>query len=96
LLQNADKEIHFWHVDNRHPEVSMKSLWQKVWYESYPEPAFIWQSSSASDDFEPKYSLIPLVFGTVKAAFYAMLVAVPLALMGAIYTAYFMSPQMRV
>ena len=96
LLQNADREIHFWQVDNRHPEVSMKSLWQKVWYESYPEPAYIWQSSSASDDFEPKYSLIPLVFGTVKAAFYAMLVAVPLALMGAIYTAYFMSPQMRV
>jgi phosphate transport system permease protein len=36
-----------------------------------------------------------LVFGTLKAAFYAMLVAMPLALMGAIYTAYFMTPKMR-
>jgi phosphate transport system permease protein len=40
--------------------------------------------------------LTPLVFGTLKAAFYAMLVAIPLALMGAIYTAYFMAPGMRV
>ncbi|MEI7795628.1 MAG: phosphate ABC transporter permease [Methylococcaceae bacterium] len=96
LIQNHDGKIHFWHVDNEHPEVSIKSMWQKVWYESYPKPAYIWQSSSASDDFEPKYSLTPLVFGTLKAAFYAMLVAIPLSLMGAIYTAYFMSPKMRI
>ena len=96
LFQNTDGKIHFWKVDNEHPEVSIKSMWQKVWYESYPKPAYIWQSSSASNDFEPKYSLTPLVFGTLKAAFYAMLVAIPLSLMGAIYTAYFMSPKMRI
>ncbi len=95
LLENKDSKISVWDIDNEHPEVSIKSLWQKVWYESYPKPAYIWQSSSASSDFEPKYSLVPLVFGTLKAAFYAMLVAMPLALMGAIYTAYFMSSQMR-
>jgi phosphate transport system permease protein len=95
LLQSADGKMHFWHIDNEHPEVSIKSLWQKVWYESYPKPDYIWQSSSANSDFEPKYSLTPLVFGTLKAAFYAMLVAMPLALMGAIYTAYFMTPRMR-
>ena len=60
-----------------------------------PKPDYIWQSSSASNDFEPKYSLTPLVFGTLKAAFYAMMVAVPLSLMGAIYAAYFMAPGMR-
>ncbi len=95
LLQTEDNRIAFWHIENEHPEVSVKSLWQEVWYESYPKPDYIWQSSSASNDFEPKYSLTPLVFGTLKAAFYAMLVAVPLALMGAIYTAYFMAPGMR-
>jgi phosphate transport system permease protein len=95
LLETGDGKIHAWDIDNEHPEVSIKSLWQKVWYESYPKPDFIWQSSSASNDFEPKYSLTPLVFGTLKAAFYAMLVAMPLALMGAIYTAYFMAPKMR-
>jgi len=95
LMQSGDGKVHHWQVDNEHPEVSIKSLWQSVWYESYPKPDYIWQSSSASSDFEPKYSLTPLVFGTLKAAFYAMLVAMPLALMGAIYTAYFMSPKMR-
>jgi phosphate transport system permease protein len=95
LMQSADGKMHFWHVENEHPEVSIKSLWQEVWYESYPKPDYIWQSSSANNDFEPKYSLTPLVFGTMKAAFYAMLVAMPLALMGAIYSAYFMAPRMR-
>ncbi len=95
LVQSVDGKMHLWHIDNEHPEVSIKSLWQEVWYESYPKPAYIWQSSAANNDFEPKYSLTPLVFGTLKAAFYAMLVAMPLALLGAIYTAYFMTPRMR-
>lgn len=95
LLESGDGFIHFWKVTNEHPEVSMASLWQKVWYESYPKPDFIWQSSSASNDFEPKMSLVPLVFGTIKASFYAMLVAIPLALFGAIYTGYFMAPSIR-
>jgi len=95
LVQSDDGNISDWKVDNEHPEVSLRSLWQEVWYESYPKPDYIWQSSSANSDFEPKYSLTPLVFGTLKAAFYAMLVAIPLALMGAIYTAYFMTSTMR-
>lgn len=95
LMQSGDEQLHLWRVDNEHPEVSAKALWQQVWYESYPKPDYIWQSSAANNDFEPKYSLIPLAFGTMKAAFYAMLVAMPLALMGAIYTAYFMAPAMR-
>lgn len=95
LLEAKDGSMQFWKIDNEHPEVSLSSLWQKVWYESYNEPKFTWQSSSASGDFEPKFSLTPLVFGTLKAAFYAMLVALPLALLGAIYTAYFMTPPMR-
>ncbi|MCP5077431.1 MAG: ABC transporter permease subunit, partial [Psychromonas sp.] len=70
-------------------------LWQKVWYEGYPEPDYLWQSTSASDDFEAKMSLVPISFGTIKAAFYAMLFAVPIAISGAIYTAYFMSPATR-
>jgi phosphate transport system permease protein len=82
-------------IHNEHPDISWHSLWEKVWYESRDKPEYIWQSSSASNDFEPKFSLTPLTFGTIKAAFYAMLVAVPLAIMGAIFTAYFMSPRMR-
>ena len=82
-------------VHNEHPEVTWQALWQEVWYEGYPEPDYIWQSSSGSDDFEAKFSLVPISFGTIKAALYAMLFAVPVALSAAIYTAYFMTPSLR-
>lgn len=95
LILDRQQGLHFVHVENEHPEISWSSLWEQVWYENYAEPDYIWQSSSASNDFEPKFSLMPLAFGTLKAAFYAMMFAVPLAIMGAIYTAYFMAPTMR-
>lgn len=95
LIENEQNKLQYWHVDNEHPEISWNAIWGKVWYESRDKPEYIWQSSSASSDFEPKFSLTPLAFGTLKAAFYAMLFAVPMAICGAIYTAYFMSPQMR-
>lgn len=91
----ADGRSREFELDNEHPEVSFKSLWAKVWYEGRAQPEFIWQSSSASSDFEPKFSLTPLTFGTIKAAFYALFFAVPLAILGAIYTAYFMHPRLR-
>ena len=95
LAKDKNGRLHVWEIDNKHPEASMSGLWGKVWYEDYIEPDYIWQSSSASSDFEPKYSLVPLTFGTLKAAFYAMLFAMPLAICGAIFTAYFMAPPMR-
>lgn len=95
LLVEKDNKLAFWAIHNEHPDVSWSALWGKVWYEGYQEPEFIWQSSAANNDFEPKYSLMPLAFGTLKAAFYAMLLGTPLAIAGAIYTAYFMVPAMR-
>ncbi|HHX05235.1 MAG TPA: ABC transporter permease subunit [Pseudomonas sp.] len=95
LMQDAQGVFHRYAIDNPHPETSLKSLWGKVWYEGYSEPQYTWQSSSASNEFEPKFSLTPLAFGTLKAAFYAMLLSVPLAVCGAMYTAYFMAPAVR-
>jgi len=95
LVEGSGARLAHLQIDNRYPEVSFSSLWRKVWYENYPQPQYVWQSSAATNDFEPKFSLTPLVFGTVKAALYAMLFAIPLALMGAAYTAYFMSPELR-
>ena len=40
-------------------------------------------------------SLVPLVFGTIKATLCAMLFAVPLALLAALYTSQFMSPKLK-
>jgi len=95
LLVNDKGQLQFIRLQNEHPEISWQALWGKVWYESYSKPEYIWQSSSASDDFEPKFSLTPITFGTMKAAFYAMLIAIPLAIFGALYTAQFMRPRMR-
>ena len=95
LLLNKDGFAHAYRIDNEHPDISWSALWQKVWYESYEEPAYIWQSSASNNDFEPKYSFSPLAFGTLKAAFYTMLIAAPLGICGAIYTAYFMAPRLR-
>lgn len=95
LVQDAQGVFKRYAIDNPHPETSLKSLWGKVWYEGYSEPQYTWQSSSASNEFEPKFSLTPLAFGTLKAAFYAMLLSVPLAICGAMYTAYFMAPAVR-
>ncbi|GAB6261617.1 ABC transporter permease subunit [Photobacterium sp. R1] len=95
LLAITGEQWQLFRVDNPYPEVSVNSLWQKVWYEGYPEPDYVWQSTSASDEAEPKLSLMPIVFGTLKAAFYALCFAIPLALAGAVYTAYFMSTKMR-
>ncbi|MFU8877034.1 MAG: ABC transporter permease subunit [Wenzhouxiangellaceae bacterium] len=80
---------------NQHPEYSLRALWSKVWYEGRSDPEYVWQASSGADSFEPKYSMIPLTIGTLKAALFAMLFAVPLAIAGAVYTAYFMSASLR-
>lgn len=95
LISYSQKGIAVFNVENEHPEVSWSGLWQEVWYEGYPEADYIWQSSSASDDFESKFSLVPISFGTLKAAMYAMLFAVPIGLAAAVYTAYFMAPSVR-
>ena len=95
VLVESDGQLQRLIVDNPHPEISWSSLWGKVWYENYDAPGYVWQSTSASTDNEPKLSLAPLAFGTLKAAFYAMLLAAPLAIAAAIYTAYFMAPAMR-
>lgn len=95
MLVDSEKGSSFWAVDAHHPDVSMHSLWGKVWYESYAEPDYVWQSTSGSADFEAKMSLMPLTFGTLKAAFWAMLLAAPLAIAGAMYTAAFMSASLR-
>ncbi len=90
LVAVAGGNLHMWRVDAPHPESTIQTMFGRVWYEGYAEPRHVWQSSSGTDDFEPKYGLVPLVFGTIKATFYSMLIGVPLALLAAIYTSEFM------
>jgi phosphate transport system permease protein len=75
--------------------VTLRSLFGKVWYEGYREPDYVWQSTGGTDDFEAKLSLTPLIYGTLKGTFYALLFAIPLALLGALYASQFMHPTIK-
>lgn len=94
VIERAGRWQHFLIADPW-PDISWRNLWQKVWYEHYPAPDYVWQSTSANDDYQGKFSLVPMVVGTLKAAGLAMLFATPLALAAAIYTAWFMAPALR-
>src|SRR6185295_1542523 len=78
-----------------HPEVSLRALFGRVWYEGYEGPAYSWQSSSGTEDFEPKLSLTPLLFGTLKGTVYSMLLAVPLGVLSAMYASQFLHPSLK-
>ncbi len=87
--------LYDWHIDNPHPETTLKTLFGKVWYEGYSKPEYVWQSTGGTDDFEPKFSLTPLAYGTLKGAFYALFFAIPLSILGAICVSQFMHPSLR-
>src|SRR4029453_5324469 len=93
----ADGQGHLvqWRLDNRHPEVTLGTLFGKVWDEGYSPPAYVGQSTGGTDDFEAKLSLTPLLFGTLKGTAYALLIAVPVALGAALYASQFMHPRLK-
>jgi phosphate transport system permease protein len=94
-LLGAPHRLDAFDIHSPHPEVSLGALFGRVWYEGHEGPAFMWQSSGATDDFEAKLSLTPLVFGTLKGTFYSLLLAIPLAVFGAMYTSQFTHPELK-
>ncbi|MBL0209990.1 MAG: ABC transporter permease subunit [Holophagaceae bacterium] len=95
LAGSSDGLVRSWSLAAPHADVSQKSLWGKVHYEGYEKPDFVWQSTGGTDDFEPKFGMMPLIFGTLKGTLYAMLFALPLAIFAALYTSQFASLNLR-
>ncbi|MBN1396102.1 MAG: ABC transporter permease subunit [Pirellulales bacterium] len=91
---DASGGLNVWWIGGGCPEISLKTLFGKVHYEGYDEPAYVWQTTGGAD-FEAKFSLVPLLFGTLKGTFYAMIFAAPLALAAAAYVSYFTTPALR-
>ena len=87
--------VHPFAISNPYPEVSLSALFARVWYEDYPEPAFVWQSTGGSEEAESKLSLTPLAFGTLKGTLYALFFAIPLGILGAVYTSQVMDPRLQ-
>lgn len=65
-----------------HEETDLKRMFLPLKDE---KPAYSWQPISS----KPKYSILPLFLGTIKATVIAMLIAVPLAVGAAIFTSEF-------
>ena len=87
-------KIDIFQADFSYSEVSFLSLVSKIWYEGYDQAKYIWQSTG-SDDGEAKLSLVPLFVGTLKASFYALLVAIPFAIGSAISSSFLLSRKLK-
>ncbi|MEC9429542.1 MAG: ABC transporter permease subunit [Pseudomonadota bacterium] len=71
------------------------SLFEPQHYEGYGAEETVWQTTSASDFQEAKFSLTPLLIGSIKASLLALLIAIPVAIGAAIYTAFFAKSRLR-
>jgi len=87
--------LHRQSMSDPHPEAGWHAFFGKVWYEGASKPEYTWQSTGGTDDFEPKISLTPLVFGSLKGTLYTMLFALPIAILAAIYSACFLPPEIK-
>ncbi len=86
--------VRYFDIDPSAGAAALSTLMQPVSYEGYAEPGHRWLPV-ISQDAEPKFGLLPLIWGTLKAAVIAALVAIPLGVGAAIFVGFFMSPRLR-
>ncbi len=95
FIAGAEGQVQRFSFQDHHPEAGVRAFFGKVWYEGGSEPVYQWQSTGGSDDFEPKLSLVPLIIGSLKGTFYALMFSVPIALLAAVFSAAFLPASMK-
>lgn len=95
IVAGTDETFEAIPLDLGFPEVTTTALFGKLTYEGLPTPAYTYQSTGGSDEYEPKISLIPLIIGTIKGTIWALLPSIPLAVAGALYCARFLRGRAR-
>lgn len=95
LFLDDDNNLHVYKLDDPHPVSGWKTYFGKIQYEGQAEKEYVWQSTGGSDDFEKKLSMVPLIIGTLKGTFYAMIFALPIAILAALYTSQFLRPDIK-
>lgn len=95
LVACTDNTLYHWNISNPHPEITLKTLFGRIWYEGYEKPEFIWQSTGGAGDYEPKLSLVPLIFGTIKGTLYSLVIAMPIGILAALYTSQFLHRRIK-
>lgn len=91
---DSDGALGFHRLDSSYPEAGWAGFFTRLLYEGYEKAAFVWQSTG-SDAGEAKLSLAPLIWGSIKAAVYALFFATPIALAAAVYLSQFAAPAWR-
>lgn len=95
LYGNTDNSLTIWQGNDLSGITTWSSLFSPQHYEGYHDDETVWQTTSASDYQEAKFSLTPLLIGSIKASLLALLIAIPVAIGAAIYTAFFAKSKLR-
>lgn len=95
IISRTDETFEAIPLDLGFPEVTKSALFDRLTYEGLPTPAYTYQSTGGTDEYEPKISLIPLIIGTIKGTIWALLPSIPLAVAGALYCARFLRGRTR-
>ena len=82
----SDSTLSVWEGQHLSGITTWSSLFDPQHYEGYETEETVWQTTSASDFQEAKFSLTPLLIGSIKASLLALLIAIPVAIGAAIYT----------
>ena len=95
LIGRSNSSVTAWQGKHLSGITTWSSLFEPQHYEGYDAEATVWQTTSASDYQEAKFSLTPLLIGSFKASLLALVIAIPVAIGAAIYTAYFAKARLR-
>lgn len=95
VFLDTQNTLHLYDLRDPHPQASWRTYFGKIQYEGQAEASYTWQSTGGSDAFEYKLSLVPLIIGTLKGTVFAMMWALPIALLAAIYTSQFLKPELK-
>ena len=95
IYAHSSNAVVLYDVDNLAGVTTYSALFEPQSYEGYPTDDAVWQTSSASDYQESKFSLIPLIVGSLKAALLALIIAIPMSVGAAVYTSFFARTKLR-
>ncbi|QPG07235.1 ABC transporter permease subunit [Salinimonas marina] len=89
------QQIEVYQTQNLSGVTTWSALFEPQLYEGYLTARHTWQSATATDYQEQKFSLTPLLRGSIKASLLALIIAIPTALSAAIYTGFFATGAVR-
>ncbi|BFT29330.1 hypothetical protein D210916BOD24_05060 [Alteromonas sp. D210916BOD_24] len=95
LYGRSETSLSVWDGKNLSGITTWSSLFKPQHYEGYDTAETVWQTTSATDFQEAKFSLTPLLIGSIKASLLALVIAIPVAIGAAVYTAYFAKSKLR-